>query len=268
MTGRPGELPRRRWSTVVAAAVLLAAVALAVTGPWLAPNDPAQSLGRPFDPEGVGLLGTEALGRDLWSRLLHGGRRLVFAPLLITLASTLVGTVVGVLRATDGRAVRALRLIDIVAVLPPLVVVLVLLYRFGGSLLVIGLAVIITSVPIVSRYTRAVARPILQSGYVLQARLMGDPRHVILVRDIAPNLVGPAIADSALRLSGTFYVVTAAGFLGFGTSGSIDWAAMIQQNLAGAKLNPLAVAAPALAIAALTVPLNVLGDRLAARLAR
>lgn len=62
--------------------------------------------------------------------------------------------------------------------------------------------------------------------------------------------------------------MAAASFLGFGTTGSIDWAAMIQQNLVGAKLNPMAVAAPAIAIAALTVPLNILGDRLAARLAQ
>ena len=259
---------RPRWSTAAAGLVLGCAVIVAVAGPWLAPYDVNQTTGRPFDPAGAGWLGTEALGRDVWSRVLGGGRRLVIVPLLITMASTLVGTAIGVARAAATTAGAVLRAVDVLAVIPPLVVVLVMLYRFGGSLAVIGAAVVVTSAPFVARYMEAAARPVLDSGYVLQARLLGEPRRVIMTRDIVPNLIGPMLADSALRLSGTFYVVAAASFLGFGTTQSPDWAVMIDQNLSGVKLNAFAVAAPALAIAALTVPLNVLADRLAARWAR
>jgi peptide/nickel transport system permease protein len=158
--------------------------------------------------------------------------------------------------------------IDVFAVIPALVVLLVLLYRFGSSNLVIGVAVVISSAPFVARYMRAAATPVLDSGYVLQARLLGDPRRVVVWRDVLPNLTGPMLADAAIRVTGTFYVVAAAGFLGFGTAGHVDWAGMIDENLPGVGLNALAVAVPAIAIASLTVPLNVLGDRVAAKVAR
>ncbi|MFN3220086.1 MAG: ABC transporter permease [Acidimicrobiales bacterium] len=259
---------RVRRSSVVASVVLGAAVAVAVLGPWLAPHDPGRTLGRPYDVDGVGWLGTEVLGRDVWSRLLHGGRPLVVVPILITVASTLVGTAIGVTMAASRSAGRVLRTIDLFAVIPPLVVLLVLLYRFGASALVIGLSVIVSSAPFVARYMRAAATPVLDSGWVQQARLLGDTRRVIMWRDVVPNIAGPMLADSALRLGGTFAVVAAASFLGFGPSRSADWAVMVDENLSGIELNALAVAAPAIAIASLTVPLNILGDRLAAKLAR
>ena len=260
---------RRSPTTWAAALVLVSVAVLALLGPLLAPNGVAETLGRPYDPDAVGWLGTEALGRDVWSRVLHGGIRLLIAPVLITAISTMTGAIVGLMMAASSTAGTVLRALDILVLLPPLVVLLVLLYRFGGSLLVIGIGVTVVSVPYVARYMRAAATPVLDSGWVLQARLFGDSRATILRRDVLPNLAGPILADAAVRVAGTFYVVAAVGFLGFGaTAPATDWASMINENLPGIRLNPRAVIAPAVTIACITVPLNLLGDRIAAHLGR
>lgn len=257
---------RRDVGGIVAGSVLGVVVVLALIGPWLAPEPLGRTIGRPFDGSTGGWLGTGELGRDLWSEILHGGRRIVLIPLVITVISTLVGTALGAVMAASQSASRVLRLLDVIAVIPALVVLLLLLYRFGESTLVVGLAVIVTSAPYVARYMRSVAQPVLDSDYVLQARLVGEPRTVILWRHVLPNLAGPVLADTALRVAGTVYVVAAASFLGFGPPPpATDWAVMINEGAAGANLNPWALVAPALAIAAFTVPLNLLGDRLATR---
>ena len=251
----------------VGAVVLLATtVGLALLGPMFASEPVGNSIGRPFHPNTGGWLGTGELGRDVWSELLHGGRRIVLAPVVITLIATLVGTTLGALMAASSAASRTLRLLDVVAVLPPLLVLLLMLYRFGDSLLVVGVAVILVSAPYIARYMRSVAQPVLNADYVLHARLVGEPRRVILFRHVLPNLTGPVLADAALRVAGTVYVVAAASFLGFGPPPpATDWAVMINDGAAGATLNARAFVAPAVAIAAFTVPLNLLGDRLAAR---
>lgn len=260
---------RGRWLDawgLVALVLLIGTVTLALVGPWFAPEPVGRTIGRPFDPDTGGWLGTGAVGRDIWSELLHGGRRIVLAPVVITLLATLVGTAVGAMMAASRSANRVLRLLDVIAVLPGLLVLLLMLYRFGDSLVVVGLAVVLVSAPYIARYMRSVAEPVLASDYVLQARLVGEPRVLILWRHVLPNLTGPVLADAALRVAGTVYVVAAASFLGFGPpSPATDWAVMINEGAAGATLNARAVVAPALAIAAFTVSLNLLGDRLAAR---
>ncbi len=251
---------------VVAILLLGTTLVLALFGPWIAPEPVGQTIGRPFDPDTGGWLGTGELGRDVWSELLHGGRRIVLAPVVITVLATLVGTALGALMAASQLASRVLRVLDIIAVLPALVVLLLMLYRFGDSLVVVGLSVVLVSAPFIARYMRSVAEPVLASDYVLQARLVGEPRGVILWRHVLPNLTGPVLADAALRVAGTVYVVAAASFLGFGPPPpATDWASMISENAAGVTLNAAAVVAPAVAIAMFTVSLNLLGDRLAAR---
>ncbi|MEM1333291.1 MAG: ABC transporter permease [Actinomycetota bacterium] len=251
---------------VVAALLLAAAVLLALVGPWIAPQPLGRTIGRPFDPDTGGWLGTGQLGTDIWSELLHGGRRIVVAPVVITALATLVGTTIGAFMAASRTANRVLRALDVVAVLPPLLVLLLLLYRFGDSLLVIGCSVVLVSAPFVARYMRSVAEPVLASDYVLNAQLVGEPRSVILWRHVLPNLTGPVLADAALRVAGTVYTVAAASFLGFGPPPpATDWAVMINEGAAGATLNAWALVAPGVAIAVFAISINLLGDRLATR---
>lgn len=259
--------PRSRDTAAILAAVILTVVlVVALIGPWVAPEPLGRTIGRPFDRTGGGWLGTGELGRDIWSELLHGGRRIVLAPLVITAIATVVGTALGAMMAASRTASGVLRALDVIAVIPGLLVLLLLLYRFGDGLVVVGVSVVLVNAPYVARYMRSVTEPVLRADYVLQARLVGEPRWVIIRRHVLPNLAGPVLADAALRVAGTVYVVAAASFLGFGPPPpATDWAVMLNEGAAGAALNPWAMVAPALAIAGFAVPLNLLGDRIAAR---
>ena len=259
-----------RWSPVVLvlAALLLAVLVLAVFGPLLAPNARGAVVSLPYDTT-VGLFGTDHLGRDVLSRMLHGGRPIVVIPVVATGVATLIGGVLGVSAAALRRDDLIMRLMDVFAVIPSILVALVLFHRFGAQHWVLGLAVIIASIPFTTRYARAAAFPIINSSYVEQARLIGESAPRILLRDVLPNLVRPLLADAGLRFIGAIYLVAAAGFLGFGPPPpATDWGSMISENIGGAGLNSWAVIAPSLMVLLLTIPTNLLADRFARRVSR
>lgn len=261
-----------RASVALIAALLAVALIAALIGPWLAPHHVGAVVAAPFgggDP--VGPLGADRLGRDVWSQVLHGGRSVVVLPLLATAIGTAVGGTLGLVVAARRRPgiTVLLRLADIVLVLPPVLVVLVLVHRFGEGRWVLALAAVAVSSPFVAHLARAVAEPVLASGYVEQAVLRGERRVAILWREVLPNVVGPLLADAGLRFVATVYLIAAASFLGFGPEQpATDWASMIGENIDGAGLNAWTVVAPSIAIATLTVPANLLADRLSAWIAR
>ena len=248
--------------------VLLAVLFLAVFGPAIAPHGKGEVVSLPFDTE-VGLFGTDHLGRDVVSRILHGGRPIVIIPVVATALATLIGGVMGVAAAALRRDDVIMRVMDVFAVIPSILVALVLFHRFGAQHWVLALAVIIVSIPFTTRYARAAAFPIIHSAYVEQARMIGESAPMILFRDIVPNLARPLLADAGLRFIGAIYLVAAAGFLGFGPPPpSTDWGSMISENIGGAGLNSWATVAPSLMVLLLTVPTNLLADRFARRIAR
>ncbi len=254
--------------TIALSALLLAVLFIALFGPLIAPHGKGEVTSLPFDPE-VGVFGTEHLGRDVLSRILHGGRPIVIIPVVATALATLIGGVLGVAAAALRRDDVIMRVMDVFAVIPSILVALVLFHRFGAQHWVLALAVIIASIPFTTRYARAAAFPIIQSGYVEQARMIGEAAPTILFRDVLPNLVRPLLADAGLRFIGAIYLVAAAGFLGFGPPPpSTDWGSMISENIGGAGLNPWATIAPSVAVLLLTIPVNLLADRFARQVAR
>ena len=250
--------------------VIVGVVTIAMIGPWIAPHPVGQTIGRPFSNSGTdGIFGTDRLGRDVWSRILNGGRRIIIVPAVATLLATAVGTAAGL--ATARR--RSTRLIDaalgVVVVIPSILVLLVFAYRFGDAQWVAVAVIIVVNLPYVTRYTRTSAAPIWASAYIEHATVRGESTAWILTHEVLPNVAGPVLADAGLRFVGSVYVVASASFLGFGPNPpATDWASMISDNIEGATLNLWAVVAPALMIAALTVPANLLADRLAARIGR
>ena len=254
--------------TVALCVVLLAVLLLAVFGPMIAPHDRGEVVSLPFDTE-VGVFGTDHLGRDVLSRILHGGRPIVIIPVVATALATLIGGVLGVAAAALQRDDVIMRVMDVFAVIPSILVALVLFHRFGAQHWVLALAVIIASIPFTTRYARSAAFPIIHSAYVEQARMIGESAPIILIRDVVPNLARPLLADAGLRFIGAIYLVAAAGFLGFGPPPpSTDWGSMISENIGGAGLNPWATIAPSIMVLLLTIPTNLLADRFARQVAR
>ena len=254
--------------TVALLVVLFAVLILALFGPLMAPHDRGEVVSLPFDAE-IGLFGSDHLGRDVLSRILHGGRPIVIIPVVATALATLFGGVLGAAAAALRRDDVIMRVMDVFAVIPSILVALVLFHRFGAQHWVLALAVIIVSIPFTTRYARAAAFPIIHSRYVEQARMVGESAPMILVRDVVPNLARPLLADAGLRFIGAIYLVAAAGFLGFGPPPpSTDWGSMISENIGGAGLNAWATVAPSLMVLILTVPVNLLADRFAKQVAR
>lgn len=240
-------------------------VLLALVGPWVAPHPLGQPVGRPYaDPSGGLPFGTDHLGRDVWSQVLHGGRRLVLLPFAATLAVTIVGAAIGLVSGySANRVTRGIgRLLDLLLALPGILVLLVVVNGWGASATVLVVVFLLVGVPYSARYARAATLRVVTGGFVDHAVAMGERPVSVLWREVVPNVVGPLLADAGLRLIGAIYLIATASFLGFGPSPpATDWAQMISENIAGGSLNPWSVMLPTFLIAALAIAVNLLADR-------
>lgn len=212
-------------------------------------------------------LGTDGLGRDVLARTLGGGAQLIWVALAATVASTLVGLALGFATAAPGRVSRGVAaVVDLLVVLPTMLVMMVLIYGLGSGVATMVAVMCAVTAPYLARYVRSLVRPVLASDYVTQARLAGDCRAVVMVREVLPVIAVPLLADTGQRFISAVYLVASASFLGFDALGSgADWGTMIQSGLAGLALNPWASLAPAIALACVTVSGNLLLDRLGRR---
>ncbi|MGV9910438.1 ABC transporter permease subunit [Streptomyces tendae] len=263
---RPGT-PARRRPPLFTAAITLLVLLLALLGPLAAPHSPTAQLAAPFQqPDEQFLLGTDVLGRDVASRVLGGGRTIVLTALAGTAAAGAVGLAAGVLAAMVSRRLGDLlvRCVDALAVAPALLVVLVLAAGFPGSHAALVTAVALATAPFSTRVLRAAADTVLDSGYVEAALARGDTRRAVLRHDVLPNIAGPALTDTALRLVAALHLTATAGFLGLGPGGAApDWGRMVSENVPGATLAAAPFLAPALLLILISVCVGLLAGRLA-----
>lgn len=262
--------PRRVPSHVlrrVAPGLLLVLVAL--TGPFLAPHAIDQPVTAPYAPAGDGApLGGDQLGRDVLSRLLHGGTALIGSALLVAVVVTGLATLIGcvaVLRPALGRAVE--RTADVAILLPPVLgIMLIALAWPDGGRLAVNTAAIVLGVPYAVRLVAGAAAPLAQSGYIEAATARGERLWYLTLRELLPNLRATVLALFGLRFVEAVYVISMAGFLQIGPQPpASDWALMVRENAPGILLNPWAVVAPGLAIALLAISVNLASSSLAPR---
>lgn len=254
---------RPRVATMLWGVLLAGALVFALAGPMLA-GDTDATVAASFAPPSAGLpLGSDGLGRDVWARLLAGGAALLAVSVVATLVAVVAGVTLGFVLCVHGRLVRLLAFgLDVLLVIPPMVAVMVLVFGVGSGVATMIVAATTVTAPFVARYTRSLVAPMRHADFVVAARLSGDTAGRVAAREILPNLWLPLLTDAGARMVGIVYLVAAAGFLGFDPLGAGgDWASMVQDGLEGIRLNPWASAAPALAIAAVTIPANFLIDR-------
>ncbi|MFE3673948.1 ABC transporter permease [Streptomyces goshikiensis] len=257
---------RRTWPALIPALVL---ICLALVGPLLAGHPLDAPVTAPYAGAGDGgPLGGDQLGRDVLSRLLHGGTVLIAGAALVSVLVTLAGVVVGcfaVLHPALGRAVE--RGADIAILLPPVlgIMLIAMAWPGGGRWAVIGAAIALGA-PYAIRIVAAAAAPLANAGYVEAALARGESLRYIAVREILPNLRATIAALFGLRFVEAVYVISMAAFLQIGPRPpAADWALMIRENAPGILLNPWAVLAPSLAIAALAISVNLACASLAPR---
>ncbi|MGN9847070.1 ABC transporter permease [Nonomuraea sp. H19] len=255
--GRSGRIP-----PVLRIVPALLLLLLSVAGPLLAPQPMDQPVTIPYGLPGADgtLLGGDQLGRDVLSRLLHGGRDLVFSSLIVAALVTAIAAVLGVagaLRPGFGRFVE--RVADVFMLLPAVLgILLVTLSWPGGGRLAIVVAAVALAVPYAVRFMVAAAAPIVVTGYVEAAVAGGERTWHLILRDVLPNLRSTVLALFGLRFVAAVYVVATAAFLQIGPQPpAADWALMIRENSPGIVLNPWAVLAPCIAIGLLAMSVNL-----------
>ena len=277
---QPGatRLRRREWLWVlsgaartrrgaVGLALMVFVVGVAVIGPLIAPYSPTEFVTGPFSPPAAGsILGSDALGRDVLSRVLAGGWVILLMALASTLLGVLVGAAAGISAAYLGGRADALimRSVDVVLAFPSLVLALLLVSVIGPKLWLIVLAVGFSHAPQVARVIRASTLDISERDFVKAVELQGVKRGWIMVREILPNLITPLTVETGLRLTYSIIIMAGLGFLGFAQAPPAPtWGQMINENRIGMQLNLWAVVAPAALIAVLTVGTNTFSDAVA-----
>ncbi|MCA3601842.1 MAG: ABC transporter permease, partial [Methylobacterium sp.] len=229
-------VPVRKRSLPTSVWPLAALAGLALTGPFLTPQDPnAQDLMRVMEaPSITHLLGTDHVGRDILSRVLTGApHSLGLAVLCVTLASS-VGVALGLIAANGGAFVRALimRLADLMLAFPGLLLALLFAGFLGGGIwpMLIGLKLALW--PQYARMAEAVATAALREGHVEAARLAGFSERKILARHVLPPVLRAVMPLATLGVGQAIMSISALGFLGLGLKPPTpEWGAMINELL-------------------------------------
>jgi peptide/nickel transport system permease protein len=236
----------------------------ALFAPVIAPYGEAEVVGAGYQPWGwQHLMGTDQLGRDLFSRLIYGARNTVGVALLTTMLSFALGGCLGLLAAIAKGWVDQIlsRIVDALMAIPVLIFALLLLSIFGTSVIKMVLVMAVMDSTRVFRLTRAVSQSIVVMDYVEAARLRGEKLPWIMRREILPNIMAPAVAEFGLRFCFVFLTISALSFLGLGLQPpTADWGSMVYENKMLITVGRLTPLLPAGAIALLTVGVNFVVD--------
>jgi peptide/nickel transport system permease protein len=277
-----GSLPRRRQRAryarfrqrlvrqrpaLVAAAFLGLLLLVALLAPWIAPYDPyVQNLRAALQGPGPAhLLGTDALGRDTLSRIIYGTRISFQAAFLGVGIAAALGIPVGLLAGYYGGLVDriAMRLVDMLFALPPLVLAFAILAIMGPGLMNVILAIGLVMATLYARLTRGVVLAEREQLYVESARVGGLTPPVILLRHILPNILPPLIVQTAQLLAVVLLVEAALSFLGLGVAvGAPSWGRMLAEAQTNLARQPFLPVPPGLILTLTVLALNLLGDGL------
>lgn len=248
-----------------------AVVLVALVGPAVVGHDPTDLVGAPYaPPSATAPLGTDYLGRDVLSRLLAGGWSVVWMSFAATALGVGIGALLGMVAGysrnwVDGALMRPL---DVVLAFPQIVLAMLFVSMLGSHAWLIVLLVGLSWVPPVARVTRAVTLEHVGHDYIAAVQALGLSRRRILIGEILPNLTTPLMVEFGLRLTWSIAVIAGLSFLGIGIQPpTADWGLMINENRTGLTIQPWAVAAPALAIATLTVGTNLTAEGIARTMA-
>lgn len=250
----------------LALTVLVLAVALLgpLLLPWITGFTSTEFTGRPFKP--VGMFGTDNLGRDVLSRFLDGGLRLIVYAALATLLGMAAGVAVGMTAAYSGGRLDGLimRGNDVLLALPQLVFALLAITVLGPKGWVLVVVIGITHAPRIARVTRSATASVITEDYIRASEMYAVPKWKILVTEVLPNITGPLMVELGLRMTYSIGFVASLSFLGLGMQPpTADWGLMINENRIALVVQPWGVILPVLAIAVLTVGTNLLTDSLA-----
>ena len=261
------KAPLSAWFGMIVLFIYLFA---AIFAPLIAPHGEAEIFPVAYAPwGGEHLLGTDQIGRDIFSRIIFAARNTIGICLIATVLALIIGTVFGIIAALDRRYIDQIlsRIVDTLMSIPVMIFTFILLSVFGPSNLNLILILGILESTRFFRISRSVAVGQVVLEYVEVARLRGEKLSYIIFREILPNISSPLIIEFGLRFIFIIFTISSLSFLGIGIQPpSADWASMVRENAIliqyaqydiTAGLTPLI---PAAAIALLCVSINFVVD--------
>jgi len=250
--------------TRIGLAIVAVLVLIALGGPLIAPHSPTEFIAIPNSPpSGDALFGADALGRDVWSRFLHGGSSVLWLAVASTILGMVVGTVVGLIAAYSRNWLDDLlmRTNDVLLAFPQIIFVLLAVSALGPKLWLIVLTVGLTHAPRVARVMRGAALEVVERDFIKSAEVVGEKRWRIVFGELLPNVTSPLLVETGLRMTYSIGLVAGISFLGFGLQPpTADWGLMINENRLSITVQAWAVMLPVIAIGLLTVGTNLITD--------
>ncbi|MBF6613256.1 MAG: ABC transporter permease [Chloroflexi bacterium] len=263
----PRILPRilRQPATAVGAIIMLVLIVTAVGADVIAPHDPFSTSTEAFrPPSAVHLFGTDDLGRDVFSGVVHGARVSLLVGLVSALTATLIGVLVGGLAGYAGSLVDdvLMRLTEVFMVVPRFFLVLVVVSLFGGSIWLIVLVLGLTMWPSTARLLRSQVLSLRTRDYVVAARAIGVSEPGILIRHVLPAALPPVITQAALQVGGAILTEAGLSFLGLGDRNVMSWGIILNDAQQFVRQAWWISAFPGLAITLTVLAMNLVADGL------
>lgn len=252
---------------MVAFLVILFWAVVAILGPHIAPYP----IGKIVDMDYFGpmsskfWLGSDYLGRDMLSRIILGARYTLGIALAGVLIASTSGVILGMAAAVVGGwfDTALSRFMDAMISIPSKLFGLVVVAAVGSSLPALILTLAVIYIPGSYRFARALAVNVNTMDFVTVARVRGESTLYLAVSEILPNIIRPVLADFGLRFVFIVLLLSGLSFLGLGVQPPLaDWGALVHENIQGLLFGSSAVIAPSIAIASLTISVNLLIDNL------
>jgi peptide/nickel transport system permease protein len=264
--GLIGRMARAKPLGAIGAAIVVGLLVMALGADWIAPYQYDESIARMKAPSRQFWLGTDNLGRDIWSRVVYGARISVTVGFATVALATLMAAAVGISSAYLGGAydIVVQRIVDAWQSFPGLVIILSLMAVLGPGLLNLIVALSILGAAGASRVIRGAALSVMQHPYIEAARAMGAGHLRIVLRYIVPNVMATVIVLATIGLGSVILVESALSFLGFGVPPPYpSWGGMVAGSGRTFMYHaPWMVLCPGAAISLAVFGFNMLGDAL------
>ncbi|ONI72048.1 ABC transporter permease [Kribbella sp. ALI-6-A] len=264
---------RQEWPFYLSAAVIVLAVIAAVLAPLVAPYSPSQTdfaaLWQP--PSATHWLGTDQLGRDILSRVIHGARPSLLGAIALLAVATVLGVLIGITAAWKGGWVDTAlsRITDVMFAFPGLLFVVLVIAVFDRGQVTSVLGMALAYAPAIAKFTRSIALEEMARPYVDAYRLQGVGGAVLCGKYLLPNLLPTLVGYLVVLFGEGLMSLASLNFLGFGSQPpSSEWGLMVQEGRTGVIQGIVGPALiPGLTIAIVVVATNVVGVRLSDKLA-
>ena len=245
--------------------ILIVIIFVAIFGPFFAPDPVSLNPMSRLKPPGVvGLFGTDQLGRDVYSRVINGGRISLVVGLTVAIFAVVFGTVMGLL-AGYIRFMDAIimRIMDGLMAIPAILLAIAMISLSGATLTTVIAAIVIPEIPRVVRLVRSVVLTVREEPYVESAISVGTPVYLVMIRHVLPNTIAPLIVQATYICGSAMLTEAILGFLGAGIPPEIpSWGNIMSEGRTFFQLTPWIIFFPGIALAVTVLSVNIVGDGL------